>query len=113
MIEGWVAEDAAVLEAAAVFQKNGGFDRPNTCPVGGCQDPGCDTCDSPRTVWDNEHSEMMHIERAVPVTSDAVQMEENEVDSNERETMEEKKRLQKTLQQLTGDETKGMQWETD
>ena len=40
-IEGWVAEDAEVLEAAAVFQKNGGFDRCNTCPVGGCQDPVC------------------------------------------------------------------------
>jgi hypothetical protein len=113
MIEGWVAEDEAVLEAAAVFQKNGGFNRRNTCPVGGCQDSVCGTCDSPRLVWDNEHSEMMHIERTVPATSDAVQVETKEVDSNERETMEELNQLQDTLQQLTSDETKGMQWETD
>ena len=35
MIEGWVVEDAAVLEAAAVFQKNGGFIQPPRHMSGG------------------------------------------------------------------------------
>ena len=36
----------------------------------------------------------MHIEREVPVTNDAVQVGKKEVDSNERESMEELKQLQ-------------------
>jgi hypothetical protein len=112
-IEGWIAADAAVLEGAANFKKNCGFGRLDTCPSRGCQDHACGTCDSPRDVWDSEHSEMVHVERAAPVESDAVQVEKKVVDSNECEALEEMKQLQESLERLTGDETKGMQWETD